>query len=356
MNGANASPTRSASAIARSLKIGRSHQVMFFRNLAALLLLTTIAFAADKVSVTIKEWDTPSPNTHPHDTEIGPDGSLWYTGQYANVIGRLDINTGKIQEYKIKTPDSGPHGLVADKEGNIWFTANNKAYIGKLNPKTGEIVEYPMPDPAARDPHTPLFDPNGILWFTVQQGNFVGKLDPKTGKVTLKQSPTPRSNPYGLRMDSKGTPWYCEFGSNKIARIDPQTMDIKEYILPEGARPRRFTIAANDIIYYSDHQRGYLGRLDPKTGKVEEWPSPGGPTSRPYAITALPDGTIWYSESNVTPNTMVRFDPKDNSFMTWPIPSGGGVLRHFVANKEGNKIYIASSGVNKVGVVEISRK
>jgi virginiamycin B lyase len=213
-----------------------------------------------------------------------------------------------------------------------------------------------MPDTAARDPHTPLFDPNGMLWFTVQQGNFIGKLDPKTGKVTLKQSPTPRSNPYGLRMDSKGTPWYCEFGSNKIAHVDPATMEIKEYILPEGARPRRFTIAANDVIYYSDHQRGYLGRLDPKTGKIEEWPSPGGPASRSYAITTLPDGTIWYSESNVTPNTIVRFDPKDNSFMKWPIPSGGNVLRHFVPNREGNKIYIASSGANKVGVVEISKR
>jgi hypothetical protein len=52
----------------------------------------------------------------------------------------------------------------------------------------------------------------------------------------------------------------------------------------------------------------------------------------------------------------VRFDPKDSSFAKWPIPSGGNVLRHFVPNKEGNKIYIASSGVNKVGVVEILKK
>ena len=73
-------------------------------------------------------------------------------------------------------------------------------------------------------------------------------------------------------------------------------------------------------------------------------------------ITTLPDGTIWYSESNLTPNTIVRFDPKDNSFMKWPIPSGGNVLRHFVPSKDGSKIYIASSGVNKVGVVEISKK
>ena len=333
------------------------HRKITWLFFALFVLSVGVLWAADNVSVTIKEWDTPSPNTHPHDTEIGPDGSLWYTGQYANVLGRLDIATGKIQEFKLKTPDSGPHGLIADKEGNIWFTANSKAYIGKLNPKTGDITEFPMPDPAARDPHTPLFDAGETtLWFTVQQGNFIGKLDPKTGKVTLKPSPTPRSLPYGLRIDSKGNPWYCEFGSNKMAQVNPGTMEIKEYILPEGARPRRFTIAANDIIYYSDHQRGYLGRLDPKTGKVDEWPSPGGPNSRPYAITTLPDGSIWYSESNVEPNTMVRFDPKDNSFMKWPIPSGGRVLRHFVPNKDGSKIYIASSGVNKVGVVEITKK
>jgi virginiamycin B lyase len=142
---------------------------MFLRNVIVIILLAAaFVFAADNVSVTIKERDTLSTSTHPHDAEVAPDGSLWYTGQFSNVLGRLDINTGKIQEYKLKTPSSGPHGLVADKEGNIWFTGNTKAYIGKLNPKTGDVTEYPMPDPAARDPHTPLFDPKGILWFTVQ--------------------------------------------------------------------------------------------------------------------------------------------------------------------------------------------
>ena len=136
------------------------------------LMSAVFVFGAGNVSVSIKEWDTPSPNTHPHDTEVGPDGSLWYTGQYANVIGRLDVATGKIREYKIKTPDSGPHGLVADQQGNIWFTANNKAYIGKLNAATGDITEYPMPDPAARDPHTPLFDFKGNLWFHRTAGQF----------------------------------------------------------------------------------------------------------------------------------------------------------------------------------------
>ncbi len=149
------------------------------------------------VQVEIKEWEVPTPGSRPHDPLATPDGAIWYTGQMANVLGRLDPQTGDIKEYQIKTAQSGPHGLVDDKDGNIWFTANFKAYVGKLNPKTGEFTEYPMPDPAARDPHTPIFDQKGILWFTAQGANMVGRLDPKTGEVKLARSPTTRSIPTG---------------------------------------------------------------------------------------------------------------------------------------------------------------
>ncbi|HXG92387.1 MAG TPA: lyase [Blastocatellia bacterium] len=328
---------------------------MLSKCFAPFLIFVSVLFPlsrpADK-KVVIKEWDIKTANAFPHDPAVAPDGALWYTGQAGNLLGRLDTKTGEIKEYPLKTPNSGPHGLVADNEGNIWYTGNHGAHIGKLNPKTGEVTEYAMPDPRARDPHTPIFDQKGILWFTVQQGNFVGRLDPKTGRVTLKESPTPNSRPYGIVINSKGTPFFCEFNSNKIASINAATMEITEYALPEGARPRRLTITPDDIVYYSDYARGFLGRLDSKSGKVEEWPSPGGPQSRPYAIAATSDGAVWYSESGVTPNTIVRFDPKTKTFASWPVPSGGKVIRHMVATPQG-KLYIACSGAGKVGVVEI---
>ena len=112
-------------------------------------------------------------------------------------------------------------------------------------------------------------------------------------------------------------------------------------------------MTSDDMIYYTDHERGYLGKLDPASRKVEEWPSPGGSKSRPYGIAATPDGIVWYSESGVEPNTIVRFDPRNRAFETWPVPSGGGVIRHIVATPNG-KLYIACSGVNKIGIVEIA--
>jgi virginiamycin B lyase len=307
-----------------------------------------------KLNVTIREWTVPTKGAHPHDPAVGPDGSLWFTEQMVSKLGRLDPKTGEFKEFALKGENDGPHGLVADREGNIWYTGNFAAHIGKLNPRSGEVTQYKMPDEKAEDPHTAVFDAQGILWFTVQVGNMVGRLDPKTGRIELKQVATKDARPYGIQVNSKGVPYFCEFGTNKMAKIDPKTMEITEFPLAESVRPRRLAIAADDKVYFTDYQGGKLGRLDPSSGGVKMWASPGGSGSNPYGITITPDGMVWYSESGVTPNTVVRFNPKTEEFARAEIPSGGGTVRNMAATADG-RVYLACSGVNKVGVVEASR-
>jgi virginiamycin B lyase len=305
-----------------------------------------------ELKVVIREWAVPTKGAHPHDPAVGVDGALWFTEQMANKLGRLDPATGTFKEYAlVEGKNSGPHGLVADKDGNIWYTANFGGYIGKLDPRTGKVTEYKMPDDSVDDPHTAVFDVGGILWFTAQGGNAVGRLDPRTEKIDLKKVQTENALPYGIQINSKGVPFFCELGTNKMGKIDPKTMEISEYKLPEGARPRRLAIAADDNIYFSDFKGGNLGRLDSPTGAVKMWASPGGHDSGPYGIAITPDGMVWYSESGVKPNTIVRFDPKTEHFASAPIPSGGGVVRNMAATSDG-RVYIACSGVDKVGVVE----
>jgi virginiamycin B lyase len=310
------------------------------------------AVISGSVQVDIREWEVPTTGTRPHDPLIARDGSLWYTGQFANHIGRLDRTTGQIREFRLKHPTSGPHGLVEDSKGHIWFTANSAGYIGELDPATGEVKEYPMPEAAAHDPHTPVFDQGGRLWFTVQGGNRIGRLDPKTGRIELVRPPSPNARPYGIKVNSKGEPFAVLFGTNKIARVDPQTMAVREYVLPhKESRPRRMAITADDKVWYADYTRGVIGRLDPFSGDVKEWPSPGGSTSQPYGM-ATDGQVIWYSESGVSPNTLVRFDPASQKFQSWTVPSGGGVIRHMDMHSP-NELVIACSGVNRIGLVTI---
>jgi virginiamycin B lyase len=305
------------------------------------------------VQVKFHEWSLPTPGERPHDPLAMPDGSLWWSGQFANRLGRLDPKTGEMKEYPIPI-NGGPHGLINDKDGNIWYAGNWGGHIGELNVKTGEYKFFPMPDPKARDPHTPLFDKDGILWFSVQNGGFMGRLDPKTGDIKLFTPNGPSGQqPYALRFLSDGRqPWFSYWGSNKIATIDPDKLELKEYILPDPrTRIRRMGVTSDDMIWYGNWATGKLGRLDPKTGAVTEWDGPSGPQSQPYGMTVI-DDKIWYVESNTRPNNLVRFDPKTERFQTWPIPNGGGIVRHMMPTRDGN-IAMAMSGLNMVGIVDI---
>jgi virginiamycin B lyase len=90
---------------------------------------------------------------------------------------------------------------------------------------------------------------------------------------------------------------------------------------------------------------------DLATGQAKEWPSPSGPTSQPYGITYL-KGAIWYVESAIKPNVLVRFDIATHKFQSWIIPGGGGVVRNIKSTPDGN-IVMAESGVNKIALVVV---
>jgi len=259
---------------------------------AAPVAVAAVRPMANQVTVNFKEWTVPTPNSHPHDPLAASDGSIWYTGQRANLLGRIDPKTGDIKEFKLKTPESGPHGLTEDKDGNIWYTGNLKAHLGKLNPKTGEITEYPMPDPAARDPHTAVFDQKGNLWFTVQSGNMVGRFNPSNGDLTLTKSPTPQSLPYGIVVSSKGVPFYVEFGANKIAHF--KDGKFTEYPLPKDkAAPSGITVATDGSVWFGVMRGASLGRM--RDGQMSFVALPRE-EARPYSVAADAAGNVWYAD------------------------------------------------------------
>ena len=301
------------------------------------------------VTLSFDSWVTPTLGQRSRDPVQAPDGSIWWAGQWGDIAGRIDPETGDMQEFHLPT-GAKPHSVTPDQQGNIWYLGNKNGTVGSIDPATGDITEFPMPDPDARDPHTGVFDGNGILWFTLQHSNMIGRLDPKSGDIKLATMPTKRSRPYGIKVDEYGTIWVACNGSNCLVRMDPETMAITEIKLPhEDTHVRRLDIDSLGTIWYVNSGRGRLGRYNPETGDIKEWPSPSGPDSHPYAILIV-DDIIWYNESGMRPDPLVRFDPKTETFQSWPIPSGqfyAGILRHMRADNDGN-LLIHQSATNHI--------
>jgi len=297
------------------------------------------------VSIRITEWIAPTLGQRVRDPIEAPDGSIWWTGMWASLAGRLDPETGEMQEFRLPVA-ARPHTIVPDATGDIWYTGNSNATIGRLDPQTGDVVEFPT---SAADPHTAVFHPNGRLYFTAQNAGMLGRLSPETGEVTEIQT---EARPYGMQVGPDGTIWIAYNGTNKIGALDPESMAVRYYEVPDAAsRVRRLGLTSDGMVWYGNATRGRIGRLNPETGEVREWPSPSGPDAQPYAL-AVVDDVIWYNESGMRPDTLVRFDPATEQFQSWIIPSGIGIIRNMWITRAGN-LLIHQSSSNRVGLVEI---
>ena len=152
-------------------------------------------------------------------------------------------------------------------------------------------------------------------------------------------------------MDPTGTvPWIALFGTNKLATVDPMTMELTEFSLPRGeARPRRLQVESDGGVWYVDYGAGYLGRLDPVTREIKEWPVPGGEGALAYGMAVDARDRLWFVESGPQPNRFVGFDPATSEFFgITEIESGGGTVRHMHYDERADEIWFGAD-TNTIG-------
>ena len=315
--------------------------------------------AAANETVQIDEWEVPyhmnqkgavhdSPpvekqqETRPRDASVDSRGRVWFAGQIGNYLAVLDPLSGAFRRYELSA-GAHPHSLVIDAQDNVWYSGNLDSHIGKLDPTTGQVWKFPTEDLGVGDPHTMAWDEQGDLWFTAQHSGCIGRLSVATGEIEIIKIREPGARVYGIKLDSDHAPWVTLFGTNKILRVDPRTMQVTEFELPWGARPRRIALTSDDIVWYTDYAQGQLGRLDPATGDVRVWESPGGSTAIPYGIEVDDQDRVWYVESPLGRSRLVGFDTDSETFFSvTPFPSGGRAVRHMYFHQPTRSIWMGT--------------
>ncbi|MSQ62846.1 MAG: lyase [Betaproteobacteria bacterium] len=156
------------------------------------------------------------------------------------------------------------------------------------------VQEYPLPPRISA--HDVWADPapNGLVWFSGQGSGNAGRLDPRTGKVELIPL-GPGSSPHGVVLDRDGSAWFTDGGQNAIVRVDPKTLAVKKWTLPQESGYTNLNTAIFDKagIHWFTGQSGIYGRLDPKSGDLKVYDAPKG--RGPYGIHATPDGTVYFA-------------------------------------------------------------
>src|SRR5579862_8702420 len=177
-----------------------------------------------------------------HLTMIDPafqhvDGKLWFNVAFATgeAGGSWHVDLAKNEWTKVTYPPGSPNAnaydVVADSKNNMYgmTMANDKMWY--TDGKTLKTVWYDFPIKGAgcRRGH---IDTQDRVWCGVFNGNALAMFDPKTQKITEWPVPTPWTRPYDAQFDDKGYVWGAGMDNDIAVRMNTQTGEFTEYLLP----------------------------------------------------------------------------------------------------------------------------
>jgi virginiamycin B lyase len=307
---------------------------------------TTPPALASPAAPILQEYAVP-PGSHPHDVAPAPDGTVWYTAQTAEALGRLDPLTGETHHVALGS-GSAPHGVIIGPDGAAWVTDGGLNAIVRVDAVTEEVQRFPLPaDRPNANLNTAAFDADGVLWFTGQNGVY-GRLDPAAGTVEVFDAPRGRG-PYGITTTPSGEVYYASLTGSHIAHIDRST-NIATPLEPptsdQGAR--RVWSDSSGRLWVSEWNAGQVAMYDPATQAWREWRLPGNNPAA-YAVYVDDRDQVWLSDFNA--NALVRFDPATEEFESFTLPSSPANVRQMLGRP--GEVWGAESGTDKLVVIRV---
>ena len=308
-----------------------------------LFALLNGAYGQDK-RLKIKEYKVPK-GSHPHDVAPAPDGTVWYTAQRQEALGRLDPETGKTKHIHLGD-GSSPHGVIVGPDGNAWITDSGLNAIVRVDAVTMKVTVYPLPDwTAYANLNTATFDGAGTLWFTGQNG-FYGRLLPNN-TIEAFRSPKGRG-PYGIATAPNGDVYYASLAGSYVGKVNLESGSTEVLEPPtRGQGARRVWADSKGQIWVAEWKGEQLARYIPESGEWKEWKLPGR-NPKPYAVYVDENDVVWLSDFGN--NSMVSFDQSEEEFEVYKIPSAGAKVRQILGRK--GEIWGAESGQDKLLLIK----
>jgi len=324
-----------------------------FSNILTGAAFGIVASAVGALSVPVAAWgqevsyyDVPK-GDGPHDVAPAPDGTVWYTGQRAGVLGRLDPKTGKVDRIKLGE-ESAPHGVVVGPDGAVWVNDGGLNALLRVDPDTREIRRWPLPpkDDGA-NLNTAAFDGKGRLWFTGQSG-IVGRLDPNTGDMKVWDAPR-GTGPYGITATPDGQIWYVSLAGSYLGRPNLESGEVTVIDPPtKGSGTRRVWSDSSGRLWVSEWNTGTLSAYDPQQKSWRTWALPGE-GAHAYAVYVDDENKVWVSDFST--NAILNFDPKTEKFTSFPSTRDGANVRQMAGRK--GEAWGAESGTDRLVVVRM---
>jgi virginiamycin B lyase len=235
----------------------------------------------------VERLPTSSRNNEPLGLAVAADGSAWYTDLAARAIAHIS-GSGEIERFVLDTPIARLGRLAIAPDNSVWF-ADPTGY-GMTRLKDRVFSRYQI-ESARGGPYGVAVAADGAIWATLQNGNQLLQI---AADGTAKRFDLPRGSavPTDVAVGSGGSVWFLQFRANRIGRFkDGQFWDIEAG--RENAGLSGIAVAPNDDVWFGMMRSASLGRL--RNGHIEVFPLPRD-HARPFSVAVDRDGNVWYAD------------------------------------------------------------
>lgn len=217
-------------------------------------------------------------------------------------------------QFELPNQYAFPLGLTAGPDGAVWFVESNQPKIGRITP-AGELTEYALGEPFVV-PNDITAGPDNALWFSDGSCECVGRITLE-GKATAITTGYPSNGSAAIVAGPDGALWYTAVGSagdggneGAIVRVTPAG-EVMHFPL---ARYPMDLVVAGDQIYVATV--GGVMRIDPAGATTTFWRLT---TDSALGLAAAPDGTIWFTESDLEIAHVLNFTAESIEYVRMPI-------------------------------------
>jgi len=280
---------------------------------------------------------------------------------------------GIFHEYPLPPSQFVPGTITAGPDGNLWFTENmlngsvQAGKIGRMTP-TGTLSDFSLPS-ANTVVNDIIIGPDGNLWFT--EGDKIGRITPM-GKIS--EFPLPSANTFlsAITVGPDGNLWFTE-QQGQIGRMT-LTGKVSEFSLPShqypaGQNPTKepagsaqgeplaITAGPDGNIWFTEigHVGSSIGRIT-TSGTITEFLLPSADTF-PSSITTGPDGNLWFTVigTNNKPSEIGSMTPQG---MIHEFTLSNSILGSITKGPDGNLWFseFQYGGTGKIGRITTAGK
>jgi virginiamycin B lyase len=227
------------------------------------------------------------------------------------------------------------------------------------------ITEYDLPRPEAL-PHDAVVDSQGSVWYTDFGSQFLGKLDPKTSKIVEYKLPlTKPGAPTGsldLGLDKEGNVWMGMMYQGALAKFDRKTEKFQTWLAPNYKENPSTRIAMVAATSYNVDGKVWVGaddeyQVDLKTGELHTidyskgLPKGAPPADRLSSYGVIADSHNNFYGMNLNGEYIIRVDAKTMNVTPYPTPTpNSGPRRGHMDSQD--RLWFAEYRGNRIAMLD----